>query len=67
MAALTDVFSHKYFFFGAVVSFTVSSIVCALASSVSDMLTRRIIQGIGSISIVRVNLILLCKHVPTRY
>lgn len=67
MAALTDVFGHKSVFFGAVCSFTVGSIICALASDVGVMLAGRTIQGVGGGGIISVNLILLCKQVPPRH
>nr|OQO07289.1 hypothetical protein B0A51_17972 [Rachicladosporium sp. CCFEE 5018] len=63
---LADIFGRRSVVFGAVLAFTVGSIVCATAKSVGAMLGGRVIQGIGGGGILSANLVVLSDLIPLR-
>ena len=65
-AALADAFGRRSMLLGSVALFTIGSIICATAPSVSAMLVGRAIRGLGGGSIMSVNLIILSDIVPLR-
>jgi len=66
MAALADIFGRRSSFLTALLLFTVGTVVCCTAKSVSAMLAGRVIQGVGGGGILSINLIIFSDLVPLR-
>jgi EmrB/QacA subfamily drug resistance transporter len=62
--ALADRFSTKRVFNGAIVLFTLGSILCSQASSLPLLVVARLIQGMGGAMMVPVGRIILLRSVP---
>lgn len=59
LAALGDIVGHRRIFIGGLALFTVASLGCALAPSLSLLAGARALQGIGASGIMSVNVALL--------
>lgn len=66
MATMADLFGRTVVASGAVLLFTIGSVICCLASSVVQMLAGRTIQGLGGGGITSLNLIILADLIPLR-
>ena len=61
---VADRFGARGVFRAAIVVFTVGSILCALASTLSQLVGARVVQGFGGAMMVPVGRILVLKSVP---
>lgn len=63
---ISDIFGRKWTLFGAVVAFTVGSIVAAVCKSMPVMLVGRCIQGVGGGGIIALTEVLIADLIPLR-
>ena len=61
---MADRFGAKRIYMIAIVVFTVSSIFCGLASSLSELVVSRVLQGIGGAMMTPVGRVIVVKSVP---
>jgi MFS transporter, DHA2 family, multidrug resistance protein len=66
LAALGEVVGHHRIYLGGLVLFTVASLFCACAWSLSNLLTARVLQGLGAGGIMSVNTALVRFVYPGR-
>lgn len=66
MASLADIFGRRSVTFASLTLFTLGSIICSVANSVTTMLAGRIVQGLGGGGILAVNLIIMSDLIPLR-
>jgi hypothetical protein len=66
MATMADLCGRMAVSSAAVLLFTIGSVICSVASTVSQMLIGRTIQGIGGGGMTSLNLIILADLIPLR-
>lgn len=60
----SGIFGRKSFFIGCVALFTISSLLCGLATSLNQMILTRILQGLGGGAIVPIAQSILLESFP---
>lgn len=66
MSTVADLCGRMPVSLAAVLLFTVGSTICSVASTVSQMLVGRTIQGVGGGGMTSLNLIILADLIPLR-
>ncbi|EXJ94395.1 hypothetical protein A1O1_02789 [Capronia coronata CBS 617.96] len=66
-ASLSDILGRPHCLFASIVTFTIGTIVCATAHSISQMLVGRCIQGVGGGGIIILSLVIFSDIVPLRF
>src|SRR5437879_9465355 len=66
LGALGEIVGHERIYLGGLLLFTLASLGCALAWSLSSLLTARTLQGLGASGIMSVNAALVRFVYPTR-
>ncbi|HVZ07798.1 MAG TPA: MFS transporter [Rhodopila sp.] len=64
LSALGDIAGYKRVYMGGLALFTVASLACGFAESLSALITARVLQGLGSAGIMSVNTALVRFIVP---
>jgi EmrB/QacA subfamily drug resistance transporter len=62
----SDRFGTKRLFLGAVLWFTLASLLCSMASNISELIAFRVIQGLGGGILVPLTLIILTREAGPR-
>jgi MFS transporter, DHA2 family, multidrug resistance protein len=62
----SDRFGTKRLFLGAVVWFTLASLLCSMASNITELIVFRVIQGLGGGILVPLTLIILTREAGPR-
>jgi MFS family permease len=66
-AALSDIFGRPICLLASLASFTLGSIICCLAQTLSTLLVGRCFQGVGGGGILIISLVIFTDIVPLRY
>ncbi len=64
LAALGDLFGPRRVFLGGLIFFTLASLACACASTLTELAVARALQGIGASGVMSVNLALIRMIYP---
>jgi DHA2 family multidrug resistance protein-like MFS transporter len=63
-AALGDAVGHRRLYIGGLMVFTAGSLACAVASTLPELVTARVVQGFGASAIVSVSIALIRSIYP---
>ena len=66
-ARFGDFYGHENLFFGGLIGFVISSLLCSLSPSITALIIFRGLQGVAGAMILSVSMVIIEKSFPVRY